>query len=53
MRKLGYVGIPTALAAPKPRQKSARRSAIAVSFPVFYDKFGKRLDRLVMAVLAP
>ena len=51
MRKLGYVGIATALAAPKPRQKPARRSAIAVSFPVFHDKSGKRLYRLVMAVL--
>ena len=53
MRKLGYAGIPTALslAASKPRRKSARRSAVAVSFPVFYEKSGKRLYRLVMAVL--
>ena len=49
--KLGYVGIPTALslATPKPRRKKARRPVAAVSLPVFYDKSGKRLRRLVMA----
>ena len=53
MRKPGYAGIPAALSLATPKQrrkkkKSARRPAAAASFPVFYDKSGKRLRRLVM-----
>ena len=55
MRKPGYAGIPAALSLATPKQrrkkkKSARRPAAAASFPVFYDKSGKRLRRLVLAI---
>src|SRR6478609_2492356 len=33
-------------------RKKARRPTVPVSFPVFYDKSGKRLRRLVLAVCA-
>ena len=55
MRKPDYAGIPAALSLATPKQrrkkkKSARRPAAAASFPVFYDKRGKRLRRLVLAI---
>ena len=55
MREPDYAGIPAALSLATPKQrrkkkKSARRPAGAASFPVFYDKSGKRLRRLVLAI---